>query len=140
NWRAWKFNGVKGQIIDAYAQGLNGTDTVIYLYKLSRLTGRPYDRPVAYNDDTEQTGWSLQKAPSNPYSSSIIGAVLPEDRDYALVVTTYHQSGGPALLKVHSHGAVSTTIPPFAASGSTGTPLSFTDEQNNSILRAVEYP
>src|SRR5438552_3604459 len=73
NWRAFQFTGLKGQIVDGYAQGLGDTDTVLYLYKISRITGRPYGKPVAYNDDTDHDGWSFRKQAFNGYSSSFAG-------------------------------------------------------------------
>ena len=143
NWRAWVFPGNQGQIVDAHVQGLDGADTVAYLYKISRITGRPYGRPLGYNDDTDQPAWSLQKGVGdfNPYSSSILGVVLPDDRDYALLVTTYHQAGGSALAQVHSHGAVlPTTIPLFNGTGAAKS-IVFTDDQTHAtVLTADQYP
>ena len=129
NWRAWVFAGNQGQIVDARAQGLDGTDTILYLYKVSRITGRPYGKPLGYNDDTEEPSWALRKGVGdfNPYSSSVTNIVLPEDRDYAVVVTTYQQAGGHVLTSVHPRGAVlPTTIPAFGGT-SAGTPIVFTD-------------
>lgn len=119
NWRAFEFRGNQGQFIDARAQGLDDTDTVLYIYKVSRYTGRPYGRALAYNDDDENGGWSLRKAQWNPYSSSITGVELPESRDYAAVLTTYHQQGGHALVQVSSAGAIYPATPP-AFRGSSG--------------------
>jgi hypothetical protein len=140
NWRAFQFAGYKGQVVNAYAQGLNGTDTVLYLYKVSRLTGRPYDGPIGYNDDDAQGGWALQKTGSwNPYSSAIFNATLPEDRDYALVLTTYHQAGGSALVEVVGLNAIyPSTIPHFAGSG-TPTPIHFAVD-GQPVLDANQYP
>jgi hypothetical protein len=140
NWRAFTFVGAKGQIVDAHAQGLDNTDTVLYLYKISRITGRPYGKPVGYNDDTEQDGWSLKKgAAFNPLSSSIIGAVLPEDRTYALVLTTYGQAGGRALVKVEPKGsAFPSTIPPFDGTGR-GTLMHFV-EGTQPVIDGSMYP
>jgi hypothetical protein len=145
NWRAFQFAGNKGQIVDAYAQGLNDTDTVLYLYKISRVTGRPYGKPVGYNDDTDQSGWALQKGqPFNPLSSSIIGTVLPEDRDYALVLTTYQQAGGSALITARATGFVYPSTPPGFAGRGAGTPISFVENQGSgntlAVLDAVRYP
>ena len=143
NWRAWVFPGSQGQIVDAFVQGLDGTDTVAYLFKVSRLSGHPYGRPVGYNDDSDQTGWSLQKDTSgpNPYSSSITGAVLADNRDYALVVTTYHQLGGSAVARVHSQGAVlPTTIPTFKGTAA-ATSFAFRDAQTHEVLLTADrYP
>jgi hypothetical protein len=144
NWRAFKFDGLQGQILDLYAQGLDGTDTVLYLYKVSRLTGRPYGKPVGFNDDADHGGWSLQKAAWNEYSSMIPGAVLPEDRPYAVVITTYNQEGGTALIKVQPRGAVfPTTIPAFDGTA-TGKAIHFAenlgDGNTKDVLDAMQVP
>jgi hypothetical protein len=143
NWRAWVFAGNKGQLVDAFAQGVDGTDTILYLYKVSRITGRPYGKPLAYNDDTADSGWSLRKGLGdfNPLSSSIHGAALPEDRDYALVVTTYQQAGGHALVEVVPRGAIyPSTIPPFAGAN-TPTPVVFADDSTHAtVLATRQYP
>jgi hypothetical protein len=143
NFRAFVFPGNKGQIVDAYAQGLNGTDTVLYLYKISRVTNRPFGKPIGYNDDTEQSGWSLEKGHGdfNEYSSSILGATLPEDRDYALVVTSYQQQGGSAIVKVQPRGSVlPSTIPSFLGTGA-AQPIVFTDDTTHAtVLSAKQLP
>src|SRR5438445_12913064 len=42
---AYALHGTAGQSISIYDDGGNGLDTVVYLYKISRITGRPYGRP-----------------------------------------------------------------------------------------------
>src|SRR5258706_11336669 len=64
-WRAFTFAGRAGTAIDLYAAGRSGLDTVAYLYKLSGTTGRPYGRPLAVNDDTDDPG------AQNPYGSPL---------------------------------------------------------------------
>jgi hypothetical protein len=91
-FRAFTFAGRTGQEIDLYVDGLDGLDTVLYLYKVSATTGRPFGRPLAANDDTAEPGWVVDTNPEpNPYSSNVTGFALPEDRDYALVATTFWQ-------------------------------------------------
>jgi hypothetical protein len=95
------FSGRAGQRIDVYLDGRYGLDTVVYLYKVSRTTSRPYGRPLASNDDTDASGWTI-----NEYSSSIQGFALWEDRAYAVVATTYEQAGiGSADLSLRESGA-----------------------------------
>ena len=137
NWRAFVFHGNAGQYIDAYAQGMDGTDTVLYIYKVSRISGRPYGSPLAVNDDSASGGWALQKAPWNEYSSSIIGLKLPEARDYAMVLTTYEQQGGRALVRVNSAGAVYGSPPAFRGTAS-GTQMHFV-EGTTAVLDVVRY-
>lgn len=137
NWRAFVFHGNAGQYIDAFAQGMAGADTVLYIYKVSRITGRPYGSPLAVNDDSESGGWSLQKAPWNEYSSSIVGLQLPEARDYAMVLTTYQQQGGRALVQVRSEGAIYGSPPAFRGAAS-GTQMHFV-EGTTPVLDVVRY-
>jgi hypothetical protein len=139
-FRAYVFTGVTGQTVDVLLQGLAGTDTIVYLYKVSRITGRPYGKPLAYNDDTDETGWALQKgAAFNEYSSSVRNVALPEDRDYAVVVTTYQQQGGTAILRVDGTGSTATGVPPFAGA-STHTHVTFTaDLDGHKVLEADQF-
>jgi hypothetical protein len=103
HWRAFKFSGSAGDSVDVYVDGLNGLDTVLYIYRISRVTGRPYYRPIAVNDDTSEQGWTVgSNRTFNPYSSSVSHVVLPEDRDYAVVVTTYDKAVGSALVLLKS--------------------------------------
>jgi eight-cysteine-cluster-containing protein len=90
-WRAFVFAGTKGQTVNVYVDGLRGLDTVAYLYKVSRITGRPFGTALASNDDGND-GWTLKsnRAP-NPLSSSVLAFSLPETRSYAVVATTYRQ-------------------------------------------------
>jgi hypothetical protein len=91
-WRAFKFAGKAGDQVDVFLDGLNGLDTVVYIYKISRLTGRPFGTPLAVNDDTDEPGWIVRSNTSaNPLSSSLRSVRLPEDRNYAVVATTYRQ-------------------------------------------------
>src|SRR5205814_2219737 len=72
HWRAFKFSGSAGQSVDVYVDGLGGLDTVLYLYRISRVTGRPYYRPLAVNDDTGEEGWTVgSNRAFNPYSSNV---------------------------------------------------------------------
>jgi hypothetical protein len=93
HWRAFKFNGLAGQKVDIYLDGLSGLDTVVYLYRLSRITGKPISTSIASNDDTDVSGWVVRSNSSpNPYSSAILSFSLPEDRPYAVLATTYQQA------------------------------------------------
>jgi hypothetical protein len=110
-WRAFKFAATGGEKFDIYVDGLNGLDTVAYVYNVSATTGRPYGRSIAKNDDTETEGWT-----ANEMSSSILGFVPRYSRDYAIVVTTYRQAGrGTASVLVKRAQAVAE---PFIAGGS----------------------
>src|SRR5688572_7910349 len=46
------FDGEKGQRIDAFLDGLDGIDTVLYLYR-STAGGRPSGRALVSNDDSD---------------------------------------------------------------------------------------
>jgi hypothetical protein len=93
-WRAFQFKGNAGDRIEILLDGLRGLDTIVYLYKASRYTGRPYGKPIASNDDTEQADWTLRSNTSpNELSSSIIDFKLWDSRDYVIVATTYQQAG-----------------------------------------------
>jgi hypothetical protein len=92
-YRAFTFDGEAGQLVSLYADGLRGLDTVLYLYRVSNVTGRPFGRAVAANDDTANEFSISGGHGPNPYSSSIVDLRLPETRRYALVVTTYGRSG-----------------------------------------------
>jgi hypothetical protein len=91
-WRAFRFAGREGQKVDLYLDGLRGLDMVLYLYKISRTTGRPFGQPLASNDDTTEPGWKIRgNSTPNPLSSKVAAFLLPENRNYALVATTYRQ-------------------------------------------------
>jgi hypothetical protein len=107
-WRAYKFAGRTGQKVDLYLDGLRGLDTVLYLYKVSRVTGRPFGQPLAGNDDTENPGWTVRSnTRPNPLSSNVLAFTLPEDRNYALVATTYRQLySGEAEVVVKASGRI----------------------------------
>src|SRR5207249_652431 len=85
-WRALAFDALAGQSISVYVDGKSELDTVAYLYRRSRITGRPYYKPLQTNDDTAEGGWT-----QNRYGSSFT-VTLPETRPYAIVVTTYEHS------------------------------------------------
>jgi hypothetical protein len=91
-FRGFTFSGSAGQLVDMYADGLDGLDTVLYLYRLSPHNGRPLGWPLVSNDDTPQPGWILQSnTEPNVWSSSVNDFALPEDGGYALVVTSFWQ-------------------------------------------------
>jgi hypothetical protein len=91
-FRAFTFSGQAGQTVELYVDGLDGIDTVLYLYKVSATSGRPFGHPLAANDDTAEPNWTVFSNPEpNPYSSNVLAFELPEDRDYALVATTFWQ-------------------------------------------------
>jgi hypothetical protein len=110
-WRAFKFAGTAGEKVDVLVDGLRGLDTVAFIYNVSATTGRPYGRPIASNDDTEEAGWT-----SNELSSSILGFAPRYSREYAVVVTTYRQAGrGTATVLVRRSPVAAG---PFVAGGS----------------------
>ncbi len=97
-YAAFEFYGNAGDVVSLYADhgtskadSLVQLDTIVSLYKVSYLSGRPYGRAIAYNDDTESSGWT-----NNPYASSIEGFSLPQSRNYAIVVSTYQHAAGNA--------------------------------------------
>jgi hypothetical protein len=91
-YRAFTFTGTAGQTVNLLLDGLNGLDTVLYLYRVSRVTGRPFGRPLAANDDTAAANWTIRtNTEPNHYSSDVLEFTLPQDRDYALVTTTFWQ-------------------------------------------------
>ena len=113
-WRAFKLTAVAGAKLDVFVDGKSGLDTVAFVYNVSATTGRPYGRPIASNDDTQVAGWS-----SNTASSSIAAFVPRYSRDYAVVVTTYHQAGrGTAQVVVR--GATTSTPAAFFVTSSPG--------------------
>jgi hypothetical protein len=97
-YRAFRFNGEKGQKVSIYLDGLKGLDTVVYLY---RANDNPTGRALKWNDDTHDGSWT-----KNPLSSSIVDYTLPETRSYAIVATTYDGWTGKASvsLKTASSG------------------------------------
>jgi hypothetical protein len=124
HWRAFKFPWTRGQRIDVLLDGLSGLDTVVYLYKVSASTGRPYGRPIASNDDSEESDWRLStNRRPNPYSSSILAFELREDRYYAVLATTYDQTGvGSAELLVRAAEAARAEWDAFADFSTTSNP------------------
>jgi hypothetical protein len=103
-YRAFRFDGKKGQKVTLYVDGLAGLDTVAYLYKAN---SRPTGRALASNDDTTVEGWTVRKNRTpNPYSSSIVDFVLPETRKYALVATTYWGESGKAEIVIEAAGGL----------------------------------
>jgi hypothetical protein len=102
HFRAFKFSGVAGQKIDLFVDGLDGLDTVLYLYRSSRYDGRPFGQPIAVNDDTGQPGWTLRSNSSaNPTSSSVSSVQLHASRDHVLVASTYDPAAtGAAEVRV----------------------------------------
>lgn len=113
-WRGFRFAGHAGESVSVYADGLQGFDSVLYLYKVSRTTGRPYGRPVASNDDTADASWT-----TNALSSSIASFTLPESRNYAFVVTSYGQaSSGNAHAWYYVDAPSSQGAMPFPGTGS----------------------
>ena len=91
-YRGFTFAGTAGQSVDLLVDGLADLDTVLYLYKVSRVTGRPFGRPLAANDDTADANWTVRtNTEPNRYSSNVLDFTLPEDRDYAVVATTFWQ-------------------------------------------------
>jgi hypothetical protein len=108
HFRAFKFTGRADQKVDLYVDGLRGLDTVLYLYKVSKITGKPFGTPLASNDDTTSPGWRVtSNTTANELSSSVADFKLPENRDYALVATTYRQRyRGTAEVVVKSPGGM----------------------------------
>ena len=106
-WRGFVFAGSAGQEVDLLADGLRGLDTVLYLYRASRETQRPWGRSLAQNDDTENANWTLRSNPTpNQYSSSVLRYRRPASGSYALIVTTYEQSEiGSAEVTVRGRAA-----------------------------------
>lgn len=81
----FSFHGRAGQSVSIYAQADKGdVDTVVYLYKLSKTTGRTTGKALAYDDDTARTDWT-----TNTADSSIDSFTLPDERDYAIYVHAY---------------------------------------------------
>ncbi len=91
-YRAFQFDGQKEQVVNVYVDGLNGLDTVVYLYSVSKTTGRPYGSPVAQNDDTDAADWTLRTNTTHNDLSSSFEVKLPETRKYVLITTTYQQA------------------------------------------------
>lgn len=91
---AFVFQGVRDQRVDLLLDGLRGLDTILYLYKVSGLTGRPFGTPLAQNDDTARADWTVRtNTRPNALSSNVLNVRLPETRRYALVATTYRNAG-----------------------------------------------
>jgi hypothetical protein len=102
-YRGFYFSGTQGQKVSLWVDGLQGLDTVAYLYKAT--TTRPTGSPLASNDDTTAESWTLKSNTShNDFSSSIVGFVLPETRRYALLATTYFGDSGHAEVMVEAPG------------------------------------
>jgi hypothetical protein len=93
HYRAFTFSAFAGEKVNVFVNGNDGLDTVLFLYKVSS-TGRPYGKPIATNDDTDDPSWTATGRPptQNPYSSSLVGFELWETRTYAIVATTYDRS------------------------------------------------
>lgn len=95
---AYKFFGHSGDVLDVFAEGqgkiYGDLDTTLSLYKVSFLSGRPYGKALAYNDDTEKSGWSTDE-----YASSLDAVTLPDNRYYAIVVSTYQHAPGTASVQ-----------------------------------------
>jgi hypothetical protein len=99
-YRAFHFDGKKGQKVTVYVDGLKGLDTIAYLYKATST--KPTGSPLVSNDDTDSDGWAVKTNKThNPYSSSF-DFVLPESRSYAVVATTYFGDSGKAEVVVKS--------------------------------------
>jgi hypothetical protein len=100
-YRAFRVAGEKGQTVSVYLDGLGGLDTVVAIYRVSAVTGRPYGRALVVNDDTRVSGWTVQSnTQHNPLSSSIIDFTFQETRTFAVVATTYDGSPSKAELVV----------------------------------------
>jgi hypothetical protein len=115
-FRAFTFSGAAGQLVDLYADGLDGLDTVLYLFRVSPQTGRPFGWPIAWNDDASDAGWMVGSNPEpNRWSSHVASFTLPELGSYALVVTTYWQLyDGAAEVVVKTPEATGQTCGGFA--------------------------
>ncbi len=84
-WYGYKFHGAAHEKISIYAQANKGdVDPVLYLYKVSKTTGRTTGSALAVNDDTATTGILLKDT-----DASIDGFVLPLESDYAILVRGY---------------------------------------------------
>jgi hypothetical protein len=140
-FRAYTFDGEAGQAVSLYADGLRGLDTVIYVYRLSARTGRPFGRAIAANDDAAQE-FSISGGAINPYSSSIVDLRLPETRAYALVVTTYGQrgSGDAEVVGKSAGGIVKVTLAQLEQSPASydGKKIEVTAEPDGSLLRCTK--
>ena len=102
-YRAFHFQGTQGQKVSLWVDGLQGLDTVAYLYKATST--RPTGSPLATNDDSDVEGWTLESNHQhNDFSSSIVNFVLSETRSYALVATTYFGDSGHAEVMVEAPG------------------------------------
>jgi hypothetical protein len=95
---AYEFFGHAGDVVNVFADGEGkantNLDTTLALYKVSFISGRPYGASIAYNDDTNTKGWSPDQ-----YASSIDSFKLPQDRNYAIVVSTYQHAHGTAQVQ-----------------------------------------
>ena len=90
-FRGFTFAGTRGRVIDLYADGLSGLDTVAYLYRAAR-DGAPTGPALASNDDTAAPGWVVRSnAAPNALSSNVLAFTLPATGQYTLVVTSYRQ-------------------------------------------------
>lgn len=103
-WRGFGFNGASGQKVTLAVDGLRDLDTVLYLYRASASTGRPYGRALVTNDDSDEPGWVVRSNRSpNPLSSNVVDFVLPASGAYVLLATTYRQASlGSAEVRVTS--------------------------------------
>jgi hypothetical protein len=109
-WFGYRLHGSAGQKISVFADAATYptvVNTIVYLYKVSSA-GHVYGKPLASNDDDAHNTWSRSK-----YSSSIHGFVLPETRDYAIVVTSYKQAstGNAAVWWTTSSSTPTPTTP-----------------------------
>ena len=135
-WYGFKFHGAAHEKISIYAQANKGNvDTVVYLYKVSKTTGRTTGSALAINDDTATAGILAKNT-----DSSIDGFVLPEERDYAILLRAYDLTErGLAELWYTSDVAPSSKAAMFPASGS-GTAISEfsqTDARETPVSKAV---
>jgi Kazal-type serine protease inhibitor domain len=96
-YRAFRFDGKKGQKVSVFVDGKSGLDTVAYLYKATE--DHPWGKVLATNDDTDDTSWT-----KNPFSSHF-DFVLPDTRGYAVVATTYFGDRGSANVTVKTPDA-----------------------------------
>ena len=84
-WQGLSFHGAAGARVSIYAAARKGdVDTVAYLYKVSKTTGRTFGRALAVDDDTTRSDWT-----TTPTNSSIDAFTLPEARDYAILVRAF---------------------------------------------------
>lgn len=125
--RGFVFEGERGARISLYADGQQGFDPVLRLYTYSAARQRPVGRPLASNDDTARSDWTL-----DPRSASIDSYALPETGRYALVVEACDRASvGSAVVWFDLDLPDPATPLPFAGTGPSR-PLGFQGVQATS--------